>query len=239
VVIGVAAAFTAGRRPAARSHASGSSKPWRQSVLVAFMVALLVASGVLTTTLMAPRVQHTQAEDYVREVTTGLAAAPGVPVFGVQVPTEVSLSVSLPSLLNAVWREQALALPGAHPRLVTPTGRLVPAGLGAPDLVTSGPERGCGWTLDADPRELLVLSDPGEGERLLRIRYVTADPGILHLEIDGVEQAVRYHRGLGETYFGVTGEVGPVRAWVTRSIAGGDAGMCLTDVARGGPVPLG
>ena len=68
---------------------------------------------------------------------------------------------------------------------------------------------------------------------MLRIRYLTADPGILHLEVDGVEQAVRYHRGLGETYFGVTGQVGRVTAWVTRSIAGGSAGMCLTDVVEG------
>ena len=39
-------------------------------------------------------------------------AAPGAPVFGVQVPAQVSLSVSLPSLLNAVWSEQAMARPG-------------------------------------------------------------------------------------------------------------------------------
>jgi hypothetical protein len=193
----------------------------------------------VTTVRLAPRVQHSQAEDYVRAVTSELAAAPGASVLATPVPSGVSISVSLPSLLNAVWREQALARPGSHPMLVSPSGGLTPAEVAEPDLEASGPIPDCGWRLDAEPQELVFLPDAQTGERLLRLRYLTSTPGILYLSVGAVEQAVRYHAGLGEVYVAVTGQTGEVRASVSRTVAGGDTSLCVTDLVRGAPTPRG
>ncbi len=78
------------------------------------------------------------------------------------------------------------------------------------------------------------MPPPGVGPRLLRLGYLAGSEGVLHVAVDGLEQAVEYTPGVGERYVVVTEQSGPLQAWVT----GGSSAFCLGDVTRGTPVPL-
>ncbi len=223
LTIGVCAAF---RRPAHTiSYARGRALRPTVALVLAVVVA---ASGLLTTVRLAPAVQHDESKRYVDTLASQLQAAPVDSVLSTPVPPDVSVAVSLPSLLRATWHEQALDRPGEHPTFVTPDGRLVPADLVTVDLSLQGPSPGCGWGVGADG---VTLGDAsvGEGEQLLRLHYVAGGAGVLHVSLGGVEQAVEYHAGLGTAYFATTGQSGPIRAWADRS------GLCLSDLQRGQP----
>jgi len=109
----------------------------------------------------------------------------------------------------------------------------VPAGLLDVDARHRGPVPDCGWSVGDDRVPLVLLPAAGDGERLLRLDYLTGASGVLHLTVGGVEQAVEYPAGVGSMWFVVTGRSGPVEAWRT----GTPDGVCVAAVERGVPVP--
>ena len=235
IVIGVCAAFLGGRagadpRPAAPAAAAAGARLRRARTLLPWsVVAVLIVSGLVGTLRLAPTTQHPQSEAYVRTVTAALAADPGASVLTTPVPAEVAISVNLESLLRAVGREQRLDRPGAAPLQVDVDGSLVPAALLDIDVDVTGPEPDCGWSLDGTPRPIARLSRLDEQQRLLRLAYLAASDGVLHVSVDGLEQAVEIEQGLGERYVVVTEQAGPVEAWVSDT----SAGVCLASLQRG------
>ena len=235
IVIGVCAAFVGGRAAtgarvgAARDRPASSARrlvPWGAVVLV-------LLSGLVTTLRLAPTTQHPRSEAYVRTIAAALEADPGADVLLTPVPVEVAVSVNLESLLRAVGREQRLDRPGETPLQVDPSGRLVETTLIDVDVELTGPEPDCGWRLDAEPRRVAVLPERDDQPRLLRLGYVAGSGGVLHVAVDGLEQAVEITAGLGERYVVVTQQSGPVRAWVSDV----RSSVCLDTLARGVPVP--
>jgi hypothetical protein len=241
VVIGVCAAFCtplatgqARRARRRRDRIRGRRRPagaWLGPLAALALTGLLIGSGVLTTVRLAPAVQHQRSEEYVDTLTSELADSPGASVLDTPVPDDISVAVSLPSLLHAIWREQALNRPGDQPTFVDPDGHLVPADLISVDLDRQGPAAGCGWPVDERPVVLGFMGDPAEGDRLLRVNFVAGSPGVLHVAVGDVEQAVEHRPGLGVAYFVVTGQTGLLRAW----ISGSGEGVCVTDLQRGFP----
>ena len=234
LAIGVCAAFCGGAaRAPAGLRGTGSRRSADRPMLALLAVAVVAASGLLTTVRLTPAVQHRQSEEYVGNLSSGFEAAPGGSVLTSPVPSDVSISVSLPSLLRAVWLEQMLDRPGTRPQLVAPDGTLIAVDLADVDLDRRGPVPDCGWNVGAAPVPLVFLPAPGPGDRLLRLRYLTGRSGVLHVAVGDVEQAVEYPAGAGEVWFVVSGQTGPVHAWRT----GTADGICITDLQRGVPVP--
>ena len=238
IVIGVCAAFLGGRAgadprpatPAAPTAAAAGARLRRARTLLPWsVVAVLIVSGLVGTLRLAPTTQHPQSEAYVRTVTAALADDPGASVLTTPVPAEVAISVNLESLLRAVGREQRLDRPGAAPEQVDGDGSLVPAALLDIDVDVTGPEPDCGWSLDGTPRPIARLSRLDEQQRLLRLAYLAASDGVLHVSVDGLEQAVEIEQGLDERYVVVTEQAGPVEAWVSDT----SAGVCLASLQRG------
>ena len=85
--------------------------------------------------------------------------------------------------------------------------------------------------MGTDPRQLTFLPDPGVGQQLLRLGFVSGGAGVLHLAVGADEQAVVYPAGLGTLYFMITGQSGHVRAWIEQK----SGGVCLTELQRGVP----
>ncbi len=230
LVIGVCAAFAGPSRSAAtRPRSTRSAR--RPGTLVALLATgAVTVSGLVTTTHMAEAVQHRQSEDYVDNLTSELRLTPGASVLLSPVPFDVT-SAELPAVLRAMDRQQALDRPGTSVQLVAPTGRLVAADAVGFDVDVDGPTPDCGWLVGTDPRQLTFLPDPGVGQQLLRLGFVSGGAGVLHLAVGAHEQAVVYPAGLGTLYFMITGQSGHVRAWIEQK----SGGVCLTELQRGVP----
>jgi hypothetical protein len=231
IVIGVCAAFSASQRRTGWSGA-GDAGRWRRRERAAALVAAgaLTASALVTTVQLAPLTEHRRSEDYVRTVTA--ETEPGAAILSSPVPEDVSLQVSLESLLRSIGREQRLDRPGSVPMLVDLFGQLRPAGLVYPDLDRAGPVADCGWRVGTRPTSLVHLPDLGDERRLLRLGYVAGSRGVLTVSVGGAEQAVEHGPGIGEVYVVVTGRSGPVVARATRP------GLCVSEVQRGAPWPV-
>jgi arabinofuranan 3-O-arabinosyltransferase len=233
VVIGVCAAFAAPQGRRVRWGVGATDPSQRRQLAVALVaVAAVVASSLVTVVKLAPLTQHQHARDYVEAVTRGLAADPGAAVLSSPVPQDVSLVVDLQGLLRAMGRDQQLDRPGSVPLLVDLYGALRPAHLIGVDLDQSGPVADCGWRVGRRPTVLVELDDRGAEQRVLRLGYVAGAPGVITIDVGGVQQAVEHDTWIGEVFFDVTGQSGPVEVSATRH------GLCVSEVQRGLPWPV-
>jgi hypothetical protein len=194
-----------------------------------------VASGLSTTVMLAPTVQHDEARTYVQNAVDGISADPGASVASAFAPDDIGLLRSVEMLLGSVGRRQVLGRPGTTPYGFDGTGHVVPMTLSFLDLDETGkPGADCGWNLGGEPVPLVELDEVAD-QRVLRLELVTGEGGVLHVAVDGVEQALSYESGLVNGYVTVTGLAGRVEAWVSDT----SAGACLTAVQRGALVPSG
>lgn len=241
VLLGICAAFATPRRDA--PDESADVEPCRRrprrarpavTLVPAALAVALAASGLSTTWLLAPTMQHEEARDYVGNLVLGVNSDPGAPVASTFAPDDIALLRSTEMLLGAFGYEQRMDQPGASPRVVSGTGAVVPAFLDFVDLDEEGPRRDCGWAVGAEPTPLVGLESSLE-QRALELGVVSGSTGVIHVLVDGVEQAVAYPAGASTLYFSVTRLDGPVLVWVTDTADG----ACVTRVRRGALWPVG
>ncbi|WP_346618798.1 hypothetical protein [Blastococcus montanus] len=232
LAIAFCAAF-AGPVPARRTprwfrRAAGST-----SVTVG-STAVLVASCLLTTLLLADGLQHEHSRNYVHGVVRQLDANPGVSVISTALPATVSISTDLEGLLRAVGREREFDQPGTDVRMFDALANLRSITVIQPTLAASGPVQDCGWRIEGTWQSLGTLPPTSRRPQVLRVGYVTGQPATLHLTVGQDRQAVAVPAGVGHVTFVVTGQEGRVRARVSDVASGG---ICASDVVAGTPWP--
>ncbi|WP_340538754.1 alpha-(1-_3)-arabinofuranosyltransferase domain-containing protein [Nocardioides sp. GXZ039] len=236
VLIAVSAAFAAPRRRPPVDEGGGDvgtsrRASWSRVAIPVALASAVAVSGLVTTSLLAPSVQHEEARRYVENLVEGVGSDPGASISSAYAPDDIALLRSSEMLLGSVGMRQVLDRPGTVPYGVDGSGHVVPMRLSYVDVSETGPAPQCGWALNREPRRLLTL-DAVSDKRILRLSYLAGKAGVMHVEIDGVDQAVSIPAGVGEAYISVTGLAGAVDAWVS----GGD-GACVTTVERGVLVP--
>ena len=222
----LAAAFTRSRergplpdRPLVRGSASTAT-------------ALLVASGLLTTFLLAPVLQRTYAHNYVDGLIRGFEDNPGVSVVDTDTPLVIA-TLDQKSLLESMGFDAPFDQPGVSMRMFDSLAQLRETDLLDTTLDRVGPSPDCGWPVG---RASVVIGDlPASSLNVyvLRLGVVTGVSARLFVEVQGRRQAVDVEPGLSHVDFVVSGSSGPILAWARRT----GSGVCVSDQTAGRPWP--
>jgi hypothetical protein len=236
IAIGLAAAFSGPRRspePAVgrRTRPAGALVP---AVAVSLM---LVASSLVTTSLVVGELRHDRAQDYVAGVVRAMDADPDMSVISALPAIHVTIfdEFDLDETLRALGQERRFDRPATAMGMFDKDAVLRPITLLEPILEASGPQEGCGWALPAEGQPL------GDvpiwfGLQVLRFTYDSPAEVTLHLAVGDDRQDLTVLPGTGRAMFVVTGQQGPV----TLRASGAPAGeVCVDDVAVGTPWPEG
>ncbi len=236
IAIGCCAAFT-GPRIALQAAGRRWARPASAVASAAAVSALLVASCLLTTSLVVGELQHRSTRDYVTDVLQTMDANPDVSVVSSQPPKYLTLfaAFDLDDTLRALGQERTFDRPGTDMGMFDPEGVLRPIMLLEPIMRASGPVAGCGWALPAAEQR---LGDVPIWYDLQVLRFTYASPAevTLHLAVGDDRQDLTVPPGTGQAMFVVTGQQGRV----TLRASGAPAGaVCVDDVVVGTPWPEG
>ncbi len=235
IAIGCSAAFSGPRRTP--SAAPEQARPARAVAPAAAVGALLVASCLVTTSLVVGELQHERTRQFVDGVLATMDADPGVSVISSQPPGHVTVFIDfdLDDTLRALGQARTFDQPGTDMRMFDADAVLRPITLLEPIMRASGPIEGCGWALPTGEQPL------GDvpiwfGLQVLRFTYDSPAEVTLHLAVGDDRQDLTVPPGSGQAMFVVTGQQGPV----TVRASGAPAGtVCVADVVVGTPWPEG
>jgi hypothetical protein len=190
--------------------------------------ALLLASCLLTTFLLAPVVQRTYSRDFVRGLVETFESRPGVSVVNTDSPPAIA-AIDQRGLLSAVGFDAPFDQPGTDMSMFDSLARLRPVELRDTTLSQAGPRPDCGWPVTR-ARTTLGELPPGPGRGyLLRLGYVSGVDARLWVEVGGQRQALDMTAGVGHAWFVVSGQEGEIAAWSRRTLLG----VCVADVSAG------
>jgi hypothetical protein len=194
--------------------------------------ALLVASGLLTTFLLAPVLQRTYAHNYVDGLIKGFEDNPGVSVVNTDTPLPIA-TVDQRSLLESMGFDAPFDQPGVGMRMFDSLAQLRETDLLDTTLQRVGPAADCGWPVGRTPVVIGTLPSSSMRVYVLRLGVVTGVSARLFVQVQGQRQAVDVEPGLSHVDFVVSGASGPLVAWVRRT----DSGVCVSDQTAGRPWP--
>ncbi len=233
VAIGVCAAFSGPLLTRARHRPSA---PVASPLPVALVTGVLVAGCLLSSSLLAPELQHRETREYVAGVLRAVEADPDASVVNSRLPGSVVMasSADVAVLLRAVGSPRRLDEPGTDLRMFDGEGDLRPITLLEPQVQPPGPFPDCGWSAGAEEQWIGDVVGGAPGPVVLRLGYLTDRPTALHVAVGGDEQVLTVPPGYAQAFFVVTGLEGPVTARVSGVPEGT---VCLSGVMVGTPWP--
>lgn len=232
IAIGVCAAFSGPRRAPATEPRTA-----RRALVPVAVGATLIASCLLTTSLVVGELQHERTRNYVDNVLQTMAEDPNLSVVSNTPPGEVTLFVAfdLEDTLGALGQDLPFDRPGTAMGMFDGEGVLRPVTLLEPIMQASGPDPGCGWALPAGDQ---ALGDVPiwYGLQVLRFEYESPVQVTLHVAVGEDRQDLTVPAGSGQAMFVVTGQQGPATVRASGAPAGS---VCVDDVVVGTPWPEG
>ncbi len=234
IAIGCCAAFSG---PARAAPAGRAVRRVGATAAAAGVSALLVASSLLSTSLVVDELQHRRSQDYLAAVLDTMDADPGASILSSRPPINVTIfdDFDLDDTLRGLGQERSFDRPGTDMGMFDGEGILRPITLLEPILEASGPDEECGWALPAAGQEVGEVP-VAEGPHVLRFAYAADTEVTLHLAVGDDEQDLTVPSGRGQAMFVVTDQQGPA----TVRASGAPAGVvCVDDVVVGTPWPEG
>lgn len=193
---------------------------------------LITAGSLLTTSQLAPVVQHQDARDYVEGVMARSEPDPGTSIIDTPVPKNVAGIMDHRGLMLAMGRRVTFNQPSPKMQAFDEDARLVPVDVEEADLDVRGPSKDCGWVVDGSSRRLTEVPDEVTSRGLLRVGVLSGVSGTLTVEVGENEQSVDVPGGLGYAFFYVPDPAGDISA-LFESEDG--SGACVTDLRLGPP----
>jgi len=198
--------------------------------------ALLIASCLISSSQIAREMQHVASKEYVEDALRAMDENPDVSVINGHPPGSVVLVMqdSLEGLLRAVGQERSFDRPSTNTRMFDGQAVLRPFGLVETSLAVSGDVADCGWLLEATAQRLGDVRRPFVGPRVLQLNYLTGQEATLYVAVGGDEQELTIPAGVGQAFFVITNQRGPVEA----RVAEGAGGLCVDNLVVGAPLPI-
>jgi hypothetical protein len=192
--------------------------------------AVVIASCLVTTVRMAPVVQHEYARNFTLGVVREMSDHPDRSVVRSAAPFEISARADLAQMMNAIGQDYVFNRPSTQMYIFDGLANMHRMDLLAGTKVVRGPEPGCGWPVHAQPVSVGILPPTQDPERVLRLGYLSREPAILRVKVDGQTQSLRVPAGVGLAFFVVDDTSGPLVVGMSET-----DGLCVTDWTVGPP----
>ena len=198
----------------------------------------LVACG-FGTSVLVPHFQNPDDREYWDNVRADLARDPSQVIVDELVPSDVLLPLlgeeALASRVFAPLPETpAFDQPAPRLRTLGDTGHLEPLELLLPRVMEPGPDAGCGYAVEDEPRAVR-LDGAVEGRFVARVSYFTDSPADVRVRVGGHEARFRALDGPNDVWLVVPEQTGSRTFFFEREDGEAGGTVCIAGLVAGIP----